>query len=690
MPGKSSKRNRNKAEHQAAEQWAVAQPSSGQPTSGQSAPGQAVPGQLPPDQSASGQQVAAQPLTKKEKRQLKKDQKNSKVLPTFCNIVGTVLLLAVIGLCVPLTVPRVLGYEVYDVISGSMEPEIPLGSVIYVKHADPADIKEGEVIAYNDGTGVIAHRVTTNRTSVGEFVTKGDANNIEDINPVPYDAVVGRVETSVPMMGAFMALYASTVGKVYLLLTAACGVMLNILASRIREVRRIRARRAAAQVVGVTDTGGASVAAAVAAGGAGGAGAAGAGASGAGGTWAAGVAGAGAAGAVSPGALGPDGQPLGQVAVGPDGQPLNAASAAQGATQGANVPANWQASVAAEAAAAQAQTQARKKRSKSAFSFLKGALVIVLATVFLGSAGVVGYVMWQYSVSDALYSEARSDFVKLSGDATGEKPPIEVDFDDLLKKNPDIVGWIYCEDTPINYPVLHGKDNDQYLHTDYTGTYNFDGSIFVDYENSRGFVDSNTIVYGHHMNSGSMFASLVKWADQAYYDKHPVMWLLTPTQNYKVVLFSGHHVSAFSHMYDIIQQPCRKMDVLLARALVESDFKTDAYFKTTPNIVSLASAGDAGFDEMEAMEQAAVDAANEAANLAASPTATREEIAAAQATAQAAAQAVTTDNSGRTIIGKESADGIKIESDAQYVMLSTCAYLFDNDRYVLHGLLQPV
>lgn len=154
-------------------------------------------------------------------------------LPVLCRATGITILIVVIGLCLPITLPRILGFEVYEVVSGSMEPEIPVGSVLYVKAVDPAEIAEDEVIAYQDVDGVVAHRVVHNRTSLGEMVTKGDANNVEDRAPIPYESIVGRVEMHIPYMGMFMALYASAVGKLYLLLTAACGVMLCMLADRL-------------------------------------------------------------------------------------------------------------------------------------------------------------------------------------------------------------------------------------------------------------------------------------------------------------------------------------------------------------------------------------------------------------------------------------------------------------------------
>ena len=76
--------------------------------------------------------------------------KSRKLLPGLCSMLGTLLILAVIAAFLPLTVPRLLGYEVYEVISGSMEPEIPVGSVIYVKAAEPEMISGGDIIAFGE------------------------------------------------------------------------------------------------------------------------------------------------------------------------------------------------------------------------------------------------------------------------------------------------------------------------------------------------------------------------------------------------------------------------------------------------------------------------------------------------------------------------------------------------------------
>lgn len=156
-------------------------------------------------------------------------------LPKFCRVAGIALLAIVIGLCLPITLPRLFGYQIYEVVSGSMEPEIPVGSVLYVKSVEPAKIEENDVIAYKDADDVVAHRVVYNRSTTGEFVTKGDANNTEDREPIPYDAVIGKVDLHLPFFGMAMTVYSSVMGKVYLLLTAGCGLMLCMLASRMED-----------------------------------------------------------------------------------------------------------------------------------------------------------------------------------------------------------------------------------------------------------------------------------------------------------------------------------------------------------------------------------------------------------------------------------------------------------------------
>lgn len=156
-------------------------------------------------------------------------------LAALCNVFGVLILLAVIGSCLLLVLPGFMGYEVYNVVSGSMEPEIPVGSLIYVSPALPEEVGVGDVIAFESGGSVVTHRVVKNRQLEGDFVTKGDTNEKEDLNPVPYEELIGLVAHSIPYLGEFMLIYTTKIGKAYVICFAACGAMLNILAGRLRD-----------------------------------------------------------------------------------------------------------------------------------------------------------------------------------------------------------------------------------------------------------------------------------------------------------------------------------------------------------------------------------------------------------------------------------------------------------------------
>lgn len=157
------------------------------------------------------------------------------IAPALCNILGTLVLVSAILVCLPAVVPQALGYEVFCVVSGSMEPGIPVGSAVFVKGMAPMEIEKGDVIAFRSRDSVITHRVVINHKVEGEFTTKGDANKGEDPGRVPYDALLGKVEYHVPALGDVLAVLTSVVGKVYLLAFAACGAMLNLLAGRLRQ-----------------------------------------------------------------------------------------------------------------------------------------------------------------------------------------------------------------------------------------------------------------------------------------------------------------------------------------------------------------------------------------------------------------------------------------------------------------------
>ncbi len=157
---------------------------------------------------------------------------------SFCAVFGLALILAVAAVCAPLAIPRILGYEAYSIVSGSMEPGIPVGSMAYAKAADPEGIAVGDVIVFHggaDGSAVTTHRVAEKDDANGRFFTKGDANEGNDPNPVPYGRVIGKVERTVPFLGYVLPALSSARGKAALGCVLLAGVLFRVLGGRLRK-----------------------------------------------------------------------------------------------------------------------------------------------------------------------------------------------------------------------------------------------------------------------------------------------------------------------------------------------------------------------------------------------------------------------------------------------------------------------
>lgn len=153
-----------------------------------------------------------------------------------CGAVGTVLIVLVILLCSLLVFPGMVGFHMYNVLSGSMEPAIPVGSLLYVRSGEPGDVEEDDVIAFYgalEDSGIITHRVVKNNVVSGTFITKGDANEKEDPEPAAYDQYIGKVVLSVPYIGRVLTIMTSLEGKIAAACVVGIGVVLNLIGGRL-------------------------------------------------------------------------------------------------------------------------------------------------------------------------------------------------------------------------------------------------------------------------------------------------------------------------------------------------------------------------------------------------------------------------------------------------------------------------
>ena len=165
------------------------------------------------------------------------------VAASFLSAVSILVLVLLLAACLPLTLPRLFGYQIYTVVSGSMEPAIPMGSLVYIREGKPEEAAEGDVIAFygsEQSASIITHRVVENRVVMGELITKGDANQTTDMKPVPYARYIGKVERSIPEAGKIAAVFTSSGGKGL----AGCAVGLAVLLQAAASLlERHRARK---------------------------------------------------------------------------------------------------------------------------------------------------------------------------------------------------------------------------------------------------------------------------------------------------------------------------------------------------------------------------------------------------------------------------------------------------------------
>lgn len=170
-----------------------------------------------------------------------------------------------------------------------------------------------------------------------------------------------------------------------------------------------------------------------------------------------------------------------------------------------------------------------------------------------------------------------------------EKPSVEVDFDALQAINRQGVAWISSNDGSIHYPVMQGTDNDYYLNHLPDGTVNRNGSIFMDFRNSADFSDKNTFIYGHNMLDGAMFASLSRYSEAGYYEKHPSLLLVTPERTYSLLVFAGCVVPGNSDVYQLTYGDEADFAAYVERVRAMSEFSTQVEVGENDRIVTLST-----------------------------------------------------------------------------------------------------
>lgn len=159
------------------------------------------------------------------------------------------------------------------------------------------------------------------------------------------------------------------------------------------------------------------------------------------------------------------------------------------------------------------------------------AALIVIVMLLYG-----GYSLWD---TWRLYHSANtsSDLLKYKpgADGTGDGLTLQ----DLAAINGDVIGWITIDGTHIDYPVVQGEEQLDYINKDVYGNFSLSGSIFLDSRNSKDFTDPYSLLYGHHMDNGAMFGDIVEFEETEYFNSHTTGTLyLTDGTQYSITLFA--------------------------------------------------------------------------------------------------------------------------------------------------------
>ena len=198
---------------------------------------------------------------------------------------------------------------------------------------------------------------------------------------------------------------------------------------------------------------------------------------------------------------------------------------------------------------------------KRVLNLLLAALFLVCGVIFVNALREIVPQMEEYRAAEREYQEIRAiaraprgTYTAAEAPAQPQPPPQEeesvepdIDWEALRAINPDIVGWIVLDGTPIDYPIVRGRDNDMYLHQTFTGERNVSGAIFMDYRNAPDFSDPFTLIHGHNMQNGSMFAGLHDFMGTSFR-------IYTPSGVLEFEVFTKRIVAADDELYSFPPQ----------------------------------------------------------------------------------------------------------------------------------------
>lgn len=211
----------------------------------------------------------------------------------------------------------------------------------------------------------------------------------------------------------------------------------------------------------------------------------------------------------------------------------------------------------------------REKQPKQNGGMAKRVMVLLLLAVFLFSLYRVLHILQGYRTAQAVYDKAAQTYMlpveRMDGDAQAEEMPPQIDLW-AAGGQPGCDRLDFLEGTDVNYPLLAGADNQQYLFHSYMKKYAVAGSIFLDYRCSRNLSDYHTVIYGHNMKNGMMFGELDAYQKADYLAAHPHVYIIMADGSWnRYRVLACEQVSVESAVYDLPCDTKQKIKALRAQ-----------------------------------------------------------------------------------------------------------------------------
>ena len=224
---------------------------------------------------------------------------------------------------------------------------------------------------------------------------------------------------------------------------------------------------------------------------------------------------------------------------------------------------------------------------------VRSVLVLVALAALCACAWCVWYII-QYYQGQSFGDRIRTNAPDATGSFQLERVKIPVDFDELQAMNPDIYAWVTIPDTDISYAVLQRAGEEEYYskHSE-NGAYYSGGSIFSQDYNQKDFSDPMTVLYGHNLRNGRMFAQLNDFSDAEVFEAHRYIYVYLPDRMLVYEIFAAYPHSnehlLLCHDFADADNFTAYFDGVQAQKSLQSNFRTDAWPEPGDRVLTLST-----------------------------------------------------------------------------------------------------